>query len=96
MTEEKYYFDANALVKCYKDEEGSLEIRRLVSSTLHPILVSELTLLECFSVIMKEKRRGNFKLKRVRVIYQELKKIVNARSYHFELVSTPEEIFQLA
>jgi len=45
---------------------------------------------------MKEKRKGNFKLKRVRTIYQELKKIVNARSHHFELVSTPEEIFQLA
>jgi len=96
MTEERYYFDANALVKCYKNEEGSLEIRRLVSSTVSPILVSELTLLECFSVIMKEKRRGNFRLKRVRTIYQELKKIVNARSYHFELISTPEEIFPLA
>jgi len=44
MTEGRYYFDANALVKCYKNERSSLEIRRLVSSAVSPILVSELTL----------------------------------------------------
>ncbi len=39
----KYYFDANALVKYYREEQGSLQIKRLVSNA-KPILISPLTL----------------------------------------------------
>jgi PIN domain nuclease of toxin-antitoxin system len=49
---QKYYFDANALLKYYQDEQGSLQIHRLVSNE-KPILVSPLTLVECVGVLMK-------------------------------------------
>jgi predicted nucleic acid-binding protein len=97
MTAEKrYYFDANALFKGYTEEVGSTLIKRFISDSSLPIFVSELTLLECFSVAMKEKRAGNFKLKRTRSIYEALKKIAHAHSPHFELVFMPEEIFKVA
>lgn len=41
--EPQYYFDANALFKYYRDEKGSLNIKRLVSMQSNPILVSSLT-----------------------------------------------------
>jgi predicted nucleic acid-binding protein len=47
----RYYFDANALVKYYREEQGSLQIKRLVSNS-KPILISPLTLVECVSVFM--------------------------------------------
>ena len=55
----QYYFDANALFKYYQNEKGSLRIRRLVARTPHPILVSELTLLECFGIAVKRHRQKN-------------------------------------
>lgn len=46
MTESRYYFDANALLKYYhpllkhhQEEMGILQIRRLVSRTAFPILI---------------------------------------------------------
>lgn len=96
IDEKRYYFDANALFKRYTEEEGSLIIKRLISNSPYPILVSELTLLECFGVAMQKKREGIFKLKKIHFLYDELKKIAQARSNHFELIAMPEETFKVA
>jgi len=96
QSDKRYYFDANVLFKYYKDEQGSLEIRRLVTNAHHLILVSELTLLECFSVAMKYRRKGIFKTRKITLFSNALKKVANARSRQFELVPIPQGTFKLA
>jgi predicted nucleic acid-binding protein len=93
----RYYFDANALFKYYKDEPGSLQIRRLVAGS-SPILVSHLTLLECFGVIMKYRRDRILKTKQVNALFLRLGKDArsNAGSHPFEIVRLPDEAFKLA
>ena len=68
----KYYFDANALFKYYRDEAGSLEVRRLVSSA-KPIYISSLTWLECQSVLKKQQRQGKLKPRLVRQVWNRLR-----------------------
>jgi hypothetical protein len=71
---QRYYFDANALLKYYQDEKGSLKIRRLVSNSSSPILISSLTVLECLTVVIKSYRQGVFKKKKAKNIINRLKR----------------------
>jgi len=93
------YFDANALVKYYHDEKGSLNIRRLVSNTPTPIMVSSLTILECISVVMGYYRKGFLKQKHFNSIFQRLRKDAagkNTPNRPFEIIPIPEKGFRLA
>jgi hypothetical protein len=49
-------------------------LRRLVSKASPPIIVSSLTLLECFGVVMEHYRKGKLKKKQVNDLYQRLDK----------------------
>ena len=98
--EKRYYFDANALVKYYQDEDGSLKIRRLVSNSPTPILISPLTSLECLSVVMKSYRRGIFKRKMVNSIVYRLRRDrefgINDKPRSFQVIPIPEDTFRFA
>ncbi|KHD07854.1 hypothetical protein PN36_13200 [Candidatus Thiomargarita nelsonii] len=95
-----YYFDANALLKYYQDEDGSLKIRRLVSNSSTPILISSLTSLESLSVVMKSYRQGVFKRKKVKHIVNRLRRDREAdlsrKNRLFKVVPMPEDTFRLA
>jgi len=98
MVERQYYFDANALFKYYQDENGDLKIRRLVSNSQKPILVSSLTLLECFNVVMRCRRKNIFKSRRVLRIFKQLKKDArfNTTNRPFQIIPICEEVFSVA
>ncbi len=70
----RYYFDANALFKYYQYEKGHLKIRRLVALAPTPVLVSQLTLLECFGVAVKRYRKKLLKQKEVKKMFKHLRK----------------------
>ncbi len=95
QVDSQYYFDANALFKYYQDEKGSLRIRRLVARTPHPILVSELTLLECFSIAVKRYRQKHLKKKVVRNMLKHLRKDVCAPIRPFNIILMPDGLFRL-
>lgn len=76
---EKYYFDANALFKYYRDEEGSLNVRRLVSNA-KPIYISPLTWLECQSVLKQKQRQGQLKPRAIRQVWNRLRDDVSQSS----------------
>jgi predicted nucleic acid-binding protein len=98
--EKRYYFDANALLKYYQDEDGSLKIRRLVSNSSTPILISPLSLLECLSVVMKFYRRGIFKRKTVNSIVYRLRRDreygSDAKKRPFQVIPIPDDTFMFA
>lgn len=75
----KYYFDANALFKYYRNEEGSLNVRRLVSSA-KPIYISPVTWLECQSILKKQQRQGKLKPRAVRQVWNRLRDDVSQSS----------------
>lgn len=94
-----YYFDTNALFKYYKSEAGTLNIRRFVSNSSKPVLVSSLTLLECFGVMMEYYRKRQLKKKDVNDLYKRLEKDV-AKNWEttrpFQRIKMPEGSFRLA
>ncbi len=95
---QRYYFDANALFKYYRDQEGSLNIRRLVSHSSVPVLVSSLTLLECFGVVMKYQRKKFLKQKDVNKIFKRIRRDagINTKTRPFEIMPMPDGVFRLA
>ncbi len=99
MNEPNHYFDTNALVKYYHDEKGSLNVRRLVSKATKPVIVSSLTYLECFGVVMAHYRQGKLKRKEVNALYIRLDKDVGENqgtNRPFQLVRVPDGAFQFA
>jgi len=106
MSGQTYYFDANALLKYYlpKEESGSLQVQRLVERCDEKILVSDLTLLEFCSVIMKKRRyqkspvdseqyRQALNQKQAEQVFERLKRDVRI---FFTVVPLPEGAFHLA
>ena len=96
---EQYYFDANALFKYYREETGSLAIRRLVANATAPILLSPLTVLECFSVIMGNKRKGSLKKNQANALFHRLRKDMGRDAHThrpFLLIPIPENIYHRA
>lgn len=98
LSDKKFYFDANALWKYYRDEKGSLAIRRLVSNSSDPILISYLTRLECFSVLLKQFRQGHLKRKWVNKLVQRLRRDTNpdTKIRPFTIVTWSDHTFRLA
>lgn len=98
MVTSRYYFDANALFKYYQEEKGSLAIRRLVSNAAVPILVSSLTLLEYFNVVLQCRRKNYFRNREVNQVFKQLKREAGINSTHrpFQIVPFSEEVFPLA
>jgi predicted nucleic acid-binding protein len=99
--ERSYYFDTNALFKYYYPEPGSVEIQRLVSIS-HPIVaivVSPLTLLECYSVLLRYSRQKKLRPHKVRLIIKRLHKdtgLLNGTPGPFRIVPLPTGIFSKA
>lgn len=74
----RYYFDANALFKFYQNEVGSLKIRRLVARVESPILLSPLTVLECFGIAVKRHRQRQFRTGQVKQMFKHFQKDVRS------------------
>jgi predicted nucleic acid-binding protein len=93
-----YYFDTNALLKYYNDEQGRLPLRRLVANSLQPILVSPLTLLEYHGVLMKSYRQRVLKRKKLNTLVDLLRRNTGVNHTHrpFQLVQLPEDAFRVA
>lgn len=96
MTDEKsrFYFDTAAVWKFYRDEEGSLNIRRLVSYLPAPVLVSPLTVLEFISILMKYRRKRYLKSGTVRKIVKRIRR--DTASRYFEVIPVAEASFREA
>jgi len=93
----RYYFDANALIKYYKSEEGSDQIIDLVK-TEKPILISQLTFLETISVFIKFRRKKLIRKRELDDIVKLLKQDIeyDEKISSFQMITMPEGIFQLA
>jgi len=93
----RYYFDANALIKYYKSEEGSDQIVDLVK-TMKPILISQLTFLETISVFIKFRRKKLIRKRQLDDIVKLLKQDIeyDEKISSFQMIAMPEGIFQLA
>ncbi|MEK8020442.1 MAG: type II toxin-antitoxin system VapC family toxin [Candidatus Parabeggiatoa sp.] len=105
MTESRYYFDANALLKYYhpllkqhQEEMGILQIRRLVSRSALPILISPMTSLEVVGKLTQFFRQGLIKRKNLNTIITLLKKETGTKTTirPFEMVELPDNVFRLA
>ncbi len=105
IAENRYYFDTNALLKYYnpllkqfQEEEGILRIRRLVSNSDIPILISPMTSLELVGKVTAFFRQHLVNKKTLRTITTHLRKDigVNTTSRPFEMVELPENVFRLA
>jgi predicted nucleic acid-binding protein len=102
----RFYFDTNAFLKYYcplwrREEEGVLQIRRLVSNSPHPILISPLTSLEFVNKVIYFyhcnilKRRNILKT----IIHVRQQIGVNGETKPFIMVDIPKEprdVFRLA
>jgi predicted nucleic acid-binding protein len=97
-SESRYYFDANALFKFYQNEVGSLKIRRLVARVESPILLSPLTVLECFGIAVKRHRQRQFRTGQVKQMFKHFQKDVgdSLKPRPFALVPWPAEVFKIA
>ncbi len=106
-SDKRYYFDACTLYKYYRDEPGSLEIRRLVAESKSPILVSRLTVLEVLSRLAKAYRGRNTPEKESRplkkpqlngIVGRLLKKDIStvSSSKSFEMIRMPSGVFKAA
>ncbi len=72
-----YYFDTNAMIKFYSGQNGTLYLRRLVSTCIITPMVSNLTLLELIGVLARFYRKKTIKkhqlLKAVKQIKRDCK-----------------------
>ncbi len=93
-----YYFDANALWKFYRDEQGDVNVRRLVARSSPQVLVSPLTMLEFFGVLMKYYRKRLIKRKQVRAIAKRLRRDSTTGNVHrpFRIVHISADSFRQA
>lgn len=93
-----YYFGTNALWKFYQDQRGDLNIRRLVSNVKSPILLSPLTLLEFFGVLMKYYRKRFIKRKDIHAIADRLRRDtgIGASKRSFQVIPIPTGAFREA
>ena len=98
MTDEndRFYFDTAAVCKFYRDEEGSSNIRRLVSNLSDPILVSPLTLLEFVSVLMKDRRKRHLKQRTVRKLVKRIRRDTAGTTRYFTVIPINEASFKRA
>jgi len=95
---ESFYFDTAALWKFYREEKGSLNIRRLVSKVSQPIILSPLTIIEFISVLMKCYRKGYFKKKGLRKVVKRLRRDAGplSQTRPFAVLGFPQGSFKRA
>ncbi len=94
-----YYFDANALWKFYKDEQGSINIRRLVSNSSDPIIISSLTGIEFVGILMKYFRQGYLKCREIRKLAERYRRDITIQDNQrrpFRMVDTSVKVFRAA
>ncbi|MDY7075645.1 MAG: type II toxin-antitoxin system VapC family toxin, partial [Chloroflexota bacterium] len=93
-----YYFDANALWKFYRDEKGDMNVRRLVARSPSQVLISPLTMLEFFGVLMKYYRQRLLKRKQVRAVAKRLRRDSTTGNVHrpFRMVQVLTDSFRQA
>ena len=93
-----YYLDANALCKFYRDEQGDLDLRRLVARSPSQVLLSPLTVIEFVSVLMAYYRKGLLKRKQVHAIARRLRRdsAVGKTNRPFRVIPVPEGAFREA
>jgi predicted nucleic acid-binding protein len=104
IAEQRYYFDTNALLKYYnpllkqfEEEEGVLRIRRLVSNSSVPILISPMSSLELVGKVTAFFRQNKVNKKTLRTITTHLRKDIGVNtSRPFKMVKLPENVFRLA
>ncbi|MDM8549319.1 type II toxin-antitoxin system VapC family toxin [Desulfobacterales bacterium HSG2] len=93
---DRFYFDTAAVWKFYRDEEGSLNIRRLVSNLSYPVLVSPLTILEFVSVLMKDHRKRYLKQRMVRRIIKRIRRDTAGAIRYFTVIPVDEASYRRA
>lgn len=105
IAEPRYYFDTNALLKYYnpllkqfQEEQGILQVRRLVANSLVPILVSPMSSLELVGKITAFFRQHLIHKKTLRTVTTHFRKDIgtNTTSRPFEMVELPDNVFRLA
>ena len=94
----KYYFDTCAFLKYYKDEEGSLNVKRLVSRVANPIILSSLTILELVSVLMKYYRKGYLNKRTIRRVFKRIRRDTGIKytTRPFTMIAFPNNSFKRA
>lgn len=94
----RYYLDTNALWKFYRDEQGDLELRRLVSRSPSQVLLSPMTVIEFVSVLMEYYRKRLLKRKQVNTIAKRLRRdsAVGRTNRPFQVIPVPEGAFREA
>lgn len=94
MTLPIYYFDTTALVKYYRDENGTPAIRKMVVDSPTPILISPLTKLEFLSWVMKSRRRKDLKKKEVTQIVARFNNDIGSATKirNFSVTLSPSQV----
>jgi predicted nucleic acid-binding protein len=93
----RLYFDANALIKFYRDERGSQWLRRTVAQHQVPVLLSALTVVEFYGVLALAQRTGKLRPSKVRQIDQRLRRDVGVRGYRpFQRIPVDEQAWSVA
>ncbi|OAD20799.1 hypothetical protein THIOM_003473 [Candidatus Thiomargarita nelsonii] len=85
-------------MKHHQEEMGILQIRRLVSRTAFPILISPMTSLEVIGKLTQFFRQGLIKRKNLNTIITLLKKETGTKTTirPFEMLELPDNVFRLA
>ena len=98
MTEKPLYLDANALIRYYSKEEGTLSIRRAFSVSKNEIFISSLTILEFLGVIVKFRRSGKLRKYELKNIVKRLRRDTNKYGSNrtFTHIKFPKSCFKLA
>jgi len=93
-----YYLDTNALWKFYQDQTGDVNVRRLVARSPSQVLISPLTMLEFFGVLMKYYRKRLIKRKQIHAIAKRLRRDSAIDNVHrpFRVVQIPDGSFRQA
>lgn len=93
-----YYFDTNAFWKYYYNQNGALEIHRLVTSSDTQIFVSQITLLECIGVLMKYYRKKIIKRRELNSILKRIRRDVGTINRHrpFSLVTISTNKYKIS
>lgn len=93
-----YYFDTNALWKFYQDQKGDMNIQRLVARSQSQVLISPLTLLEFFGVLMKYYRKKSIRRRDVHAIAKRVRRdsTVGKSNRPFQVIQVPDGSFREA
>lgn len=90
----RLYFDANALIKFYRDEPGSQWLRREVARHPFPVLLSSLTIVEFYGVLALAQRSRRLRPSQVKQLDRRLRRDLGVRGLRpFERISIGEQVW---